>query len=89
MSEEDINLNLESRANERDELSNGDPACYDQVLLMIAESLDDYLQQRIESDNVIVHILRDIRQSQAGIEASTRDAVQSLADLISVSRRRG
>lgn len=44
--------------------------CQESTFLLISESLDDYLEHRIETDKVIVGILKDIQ----GIIASVAES---------------
>lgn len=52
---------IEERQKIRAEIASRDFGRREDILLLISESLDDYLEHRIETDKVIVGILKDIQ----------------------------
>lgn len=62
-------MTIEERIAEREKIR---AEIGESVLLLISESIDDYIESRIKADNVLVGILKDIQNNTASFAETNR-----------------
>lgn len=63
----DIKTRIEERKKIRAEIADHITNCQESTFLLISQAIDDYLEHRVETDKVIVGILKDIQGNLASI----------------------